>query len=82
MVLLLSELIRILETHKVIVLYKSNFILITFFTLSIGLGFDNLDYQTNKPCLHYTIHKNPYKVYHKDQSLVNEKSQEDIDLKF
>ena len=78
----MAESIRIIETHIFIVMYKSNFILITFFTLSIGLGFDNLDCQTNKPCLHYTIHKNPYKVYHKDHSLVNEMSQEDIDLKF
>ena len=62
-------------------MYKSNFILIIFFKLSLSLGFDNLENQPNKLCLHYTIHKNQYKEYHKDHSSVNEYSQEEIDLK-
>ena len=79
---MLAESIRIIETHIFIFMYKSNFILITFFKLSLSLGFDNLENQPNKLCLHYTIHKNQYKEYHKDQILVNEDSQEEIDLKF
>ena len=79
---MLAESIRIIETHIFIVMYKSNFILITFFKLSLSLGFDNLENQPNKLCLHYTIHKNQYKEYHKDQILVNGDSQEEIDLKF
>ena len=46
------------------------------FKLSFGLGFNNLDNQTNIFCLHSTVYSTHYTVYHKNQSLVYQKQQE------
>ena len=50
-----------------------------FLKLSFGVGFDSLDNQTNKLCLHYTAYSTHYTVYYTDHSLVYQEQWEGKD---
>ena len=55
--------------------------IVLFFELCFGLGFVSMSNQTNKLHLYNTVHNTHLTVCHKHQGSVNEKQQEEEDLR-